>query len=178
MEDYISKIKKNIWNAKDEDYEAFVAGGFTAALQYYVLLLGIFVILGFAMDVATTGSILDASSIAIFVVIMQPILLAMLAIMSHILLKLLGGPRSFSETIQIYIYGITPSQLFGWIPFVGTFVSLVSLGNVYRGIKAINKLPWWKVAIVAIGPQLIIAAILVMVMLLLESMFYSSMYYY
>jgi len=88
----------------------------------------------------------------------------------HLLLKLLGGKAPLLKTVQVFIYGGTPSYLFSWIPLIGLLAYLLSLANVTIGIKRVHNISLLKAVLVTI----IIPAAIICVIVVLAVMYFTA----
>ena len=157
MEEYARRILKTIWVADDSGFEGLLKDGFDFALRYFVFILALYVSIAFAVEFLLTQD-LDESLIAagVFLFGETIILLGFLPIVTHIIVQAFGSERNLKDTIQVYIYGSTPSFVFGWIPCIGAVAPLVALANIFRGIRKIHKLNFWQTASAVLLPWLLI----------------------
>jgi len=80
------------------------------------------------------------------------------------LAKLLGGNGSLHDMARVYAYGSTPAKVFGWIPCIGIFAALTSIGNYIQGTMALFKLSRIRAVAVVLLPIAVILAILLLLM--------------
>ncbi len=78
----------------------------------------------------------------------------------HIFVYLLGGKEGFSSTYKAFAYASTPSNLLGWIPYIGIIFSLWSLYLEVKGISMLQNMSMGR-ALAAILIPIIIVAIVI-----------------
>lgn len=77
----------------------------------------------------------------------------------HLGALLVSGAKGYHQTVKSLVYGLTPSFLFGWIPFVGIIGSIWSLILVIFGMKELHEISTGKAVIAVLIPVIIIGAI-------------------
>ena len=85
----------------------------------------------------------------------------------HLWVYLLGGRKGLFETAKAVIYGMTPSMLLGWIPFLGFLFFLWSIVLQIIGIRELQEMSSGK-ALVA----MIIAVMVPLILLVLLAMYF------
>lgn len=89
----------------------------------------------------------------------------------HVLLRLVGGRAPLRRTIQMMIYGMTPSIIFGSIPCIGALAALIALANIILGAVRVHGISLLRsVVALFILPLLIIIAIWLVFMLFFASL--------
>ncbi|MDD5337118.1 MAG: YIP1 family protein [Candidatus ainarchaeum sp.] len=183
----ITKMKENILLIPEERFDALTkdsgyGDSFIYLLAAVLITLPIYIalqVLGFGMNALTssTGAGLAelpilggvyAVSIAIGIVVrLLSVPLSYIGFgIVHILLKLVGGKADFLKTVQLMIYGSTPSLLLSWIPCVGWIFGLAGLVNIILGAKRVHNITLLR-AIVAIIVIPVLVAVVVAVLVVL-----------
>ncbi len=83
----------------------------------------------------------------------------------HLLVKLVGGKKTYKETLKVSIYSATPSFLFGWIPLIGWIGKVLTLELIIIGLAKLHNISKTRstmavLIIVAIGVIWVLALIL------------------
>ncbi len=65
----------------------------------------------------------------------------------HVIARILGATKGFSETYKSVAYSFTPSAFFGWIPLVGLLFFLWSFYLNVKGLMILQEISYEKSAI-------------------------------
>ncbi|MFH8092911.1 MAG: YIP1 family protein [Candidatus Aenigmatarchaeota archaeon] len=84
----------------------------------------------------------------------------------HIFAKLFGGYAPYEGTFKAYVYGMTPSILFGWIPYIGILGSIYGIYIFIKGISFIHAISLGKAFLVWFIPILILLLLILLLFLL------------
>lgn len=130
-------------------------------------------IIGFAVNIATTGSLSFLSWI------IGLVLSFIVYGFFHLFVLLFGGKEGYKNTYKAFAYGATPSSLLGWLPplflpaggLTGLAASIVvmaaillwSLYITLRGISVLQKMGMWRALAVIVIPVLIIVVVLLVI---------------
>lgn len=76
----------------------------------------------------------------------------------HLWVYLLGGRRGISETLKAVFYGMTPTMLLSWIPFIGFLAGLWGLVLQILGVKELQQLSTGK-SVLAIFLAILVPAL-------------------
>ncbi len=174
----VEKVKKCVFLINEKDFEGLASDRGLATSFVYLLLVGIILAAGNTV-VQLLSAMLQQSGLALniaAVIISAPVgyvifvvgAYVWMAIM-HVLLKIVGGKAQFLKTAQVYIYGMTPTFLFGWIPLIGFIAGLVGLANVVIGAKKVHGISLLR-AIIAI----VVIPMVVIVVLMLAAVAYLT----
>jgi hypothetical protein len=85
----------------------------------------------------------------------------------HLWVYLLGGRKGLLQTVKAVIYGMTPTMLLGWIPFLGFLFFLWSIVLQIIGVRELQEINSGK-ALVA----MIIAVMVPLILLVLIAMYF------
>jgi hypothetical protein len=80
----------------------------------------------------------------------------------HLWVYIFGGRQGIWQTLKAFMYGSTPSLLFGWIPFIGFIFSLWSLVLDIFGIRELQEISSMK-ATLAVALAVMIPLILLII---------------
>jgi hypothetical protein len=95
------------------------------------------------------------------------ILTAVFCLWVHIWVFVLGGRKGLLETAKAVIYGMTPSLLLGWVPFLGFFFLLWSIVLEIIGIRELQEMSSGRALLV-----MIIAVMIPLVLLIIVAMYF------
>jgi len=84
----------------------------------------------------------------------------------HILLKLVGGKADFLKTVQVMIYGSTPSLLLSWIPCIGWIFGLIGLINIILGAKRVHGISLLRAIVAMLVIPILIAGVVAVLIVL------------
>ena len=153
---------------KDEDLGTMLKYFVVLAVIYSILLAIIFATMASAMTAvmpikmpfmgATAGG-LAAVTMFIGYLILLIIGLFIGAAIVHIFVYLLGGKEGYTQTVKAIGYGMTPSLLLGWIPFIGIIASIWALIVEIIGIRELQEMSTGKAVLAVLLPAIIIAII-------------------
>ncbi len=91
----------------------------------------------------------------------------------HIFVYIVGGRKGIVQTIKAIMYGLTPSLLLGWIPFINIIASIWSLVVEIIGIRQLHELTTER-AVLAVLIPIILAIILAVVLAALLVVYMTS----
>lgn len=104
-------------------------GGFAAAVTFIMMLIGLIV-----------GLFIAAAIV-------------------HIFVYLLGGRKGYTQTVKALGYGMTPSLLLGWIPFIGIIFAIWALIVEILGVRELQEMSTGRAVLAVILPAIIIGII-------------------
>ena len=78
----------------------------------------------------------------------------------HIWIKLMGGKGDLEDTINVVIYGGTPSYVLGWVPFVGSVSGIWGFIISLFGIKELHDMSYKRAAAAVILSSIVLAIII------------------
>ena len=158
MEDtyyFFDKIKMFIFIAKKENFEKIKESNLNDVLFYYFFITAIS-ILGLGMLLIIEGATPLFFGILILLYLFNDVYSV---VVYYIFTKLLGGKGNFSDMIRVYVYAITPTKIYGWIPVIGV-VGVISLVNIANGIMKVFALSGKRAAAVIIGSIFLLAVLI------------------
>jgi uncharacterized membrane protein len=167
----IKKMKKCVFLVSEAEFGKIASDKEFMGSFVYLLILAVISVVGSAvMQVVSAmfqpaaalnfGAIIISAPLAYAICIIAAY--AWMAIM-HVLLKLVGGKADFLKTAQVFIYGSTPSFLFGWIPLVGLIAMLATLVNVVIGSKKVHGISLLRAIIAVVVVPVVVVAIIILV---------------
>ncbi|NYZ60847.1 hypothetical protein H0O01_04090 [Candidatus Micrarchaeota archaeon] len=155
MQKFIQKARKTIWTVHEKDFRGLLDDGFGFASAYFLTIFLIGFIIQFLLLLLRGGDLAMALIGSVFLFVTYAVGPGMLLpLVTQGILMLLRKKASLEETLQMYYYGATPSMLGSWIPCAGGLTPLISLGNVFRGIREINKLSFLEAFVSVLVPVL------------------------
>ena len=92
----------------------------------------------------------------------------------HIFVYLLGGRKGYTQTVKAIGYGMTPSLLLGWIPFIGIIAGIWALIVEIIGIRELQEMSTGKAVLAMILPLIIIVIIAVAIFMYVSGPVYST----
>ncbi len=109
----------------------------------------------------TAGAVGGLTAVVTFITLLISLLIGLFigAAIVHIFVYLLGGRKGYTQTVKAIGYGMTPSLLLGWIPFIGIIVSIWALIVEIIGIRELQEMSTGKAALAVILPGIIIGII-------------------
>jgi Yip1 domain len=115
-----------------------IMSGIVALLEYLIFPLGMSPIFGIVFPVVMfCGVILGGT-----------ILLLLFTAWVHLLVWLAGGRKGIFLTFKALAYGLTPSYLLQWIPFIGFFFNLWSIILMMLGIRELQEISGGRALVV------------------------------
>ena len=136
-------------------------------MKYFVILTLIFSILPvkFPFMAGTAGGL---AAVVTFITLLISLLIGLFvgAAIVHIFVYLLGGRKGYTQTVKAIGYGMTPSLLLGWIPFLNIIVGIWALIVEIIGIRELQEMSTGKAALAVILPGIIIGIIVGIAILL------------
>jgi hypothetical protein len=160
-----------------ESFRNARADGTDTAAPYLVALLVIHAILAAIISfvgISTMGMFgqmklgLALPVIVFFgVLICGAVLTLVFSLWLHLWVYILGGRKGLLQTVKAVIYGMTPTMLLGWIPFLGFLFFLWSIVLQIIGIRELQEINSGK-ALVA----MIIAVMVPLILLVLIAMYF------
>ncbi len=158
----IARIKDNLLLIPEARFDALVQDkGYMDSFIYY--LVCIVLSIPFSLLVAYFTSSLIETVLVIPVSIILSVVMAYIIFgIQHLLLRLVGGKAGYLQSVQVFIYGSTPSIVFGTLPIANIIASLIGLANVVIGAARIHKISLLRsvVAILVIPTIILIALVL------------------
>lgn len=145
-------------------------------LKYFVILVLIYSILMAIITVAMASAMLSmlpmklpmvagaaggVAAAVTFITLLIALLIGLFigAAIIHIFVYLLGGKKGYTQTVKAVGYGMTPSLLLGWIPFIGVIFAIWSLVVEILGVRELQEMPTGKAVLAVILPAIIIGII-------------------
>ncbi|MEM5878184.1 MAG: Yip1 family protein [candidate division WOR-3 bacterium] len=92
------------------------------------------------------------------------ILIFVLALVFHLFLKMFGGKASYEATFRAYAYAMTPTLLFGWIPFFGVLALLYTIYLVTKGFSIVHEIGMGAAFFAFILPIVILIILIVLLL--------------
>ena len=92
----------------------------------------------------------------------------------HIFVYLLGGRKGYTQTVKAIGYGMTPSLLLGWIPFIGIIAGIWALIVEIIGIRELQEMSTGKAVLAMILPLIIMVIIAVAIFMYVSGPVYST----
>ncbi len=158
----IARIKDNLLLIPEARFDALVQDkGYMDSFIYY--LACIVLSIPFSLLVAYFTSSLIETVLVIPVSIILSVVMAYIIFgIQHLLLRLVGGKAGYLQSVQVFIYGSTPSIVFGTLPIANIIASLIGLANVVIGAARIHKISLLRsvVAILVIPTIILILIVL------------------
>ena len=146
-------------------------------MKYFVILTLIFSILMAVIMIGLSSAMLSLlpvklpfmagaaagglTAVVTFITLLISLLIGLfiIAAIVHIFVYLLGGKKGYTQTVKAMGYGMTPSLLLGWIPFIGIIVSIWALIVEIIGVRELQEMSTGKAALAVILPGIIIGII-------------------
>jgi hypothetical protein len=164
MMDYaqnVKRIKDNLLLIKPERFDALVSDkGYWDSFVYFIACMVASIPFELAVVLATGGNPSDLLlSVPVSILISLVVGYAIFAL-QHLFLRAVGGQATRLQSVQVFIYGTTPSIIFGGIPFLGVLASLAGLANIVVGSSRVHRISVWRsiAAIIIIPTILLIVA--------------------
>jgi len=146
-------------------------------MKYFVILTLIFSILMAVIMIGLSSAMLSLlpvklpfmagaaagglTAVVTFITLLISLLIGLFigAAIVHIFVYLLGGKKGYTQTVKAMGYGMTPSLLLGWIPFIGIIVSIWALIVEIIGVRELQEMSTGKAVLAVILPGIIIGII-------------------
>ncbi len=146
-------------------------------MKYFVILTLIFSILMAVIMIGLSSAMLSIlpvklpfmagaaagglAAVVTFITLLISLLIGLfiVAAIVHIFVYLLGGRKGYTQTVKAIGYGMTPSLLLGWIPFIGIIVSIWALIVEIIGVRELQEMSTGKAVLAVILPWIIIGII-------------------
>ncbi len=146
-------------------------------MKYFVILTLIFSILMAVIMIGLSSAMLSLlpvklpfmagaaagglTAVVTFITLLISLLIGLfiIAAIVHIFVYLLGGKKGYTQTVKAMGYGMTPSLLLGWIPFIGIIVSIWALIVEIIGVRELQEMSTGKAVLAVILPGIIIGII-------------------
>ncbi|MBU5689648.1 MAG: Yip1 family protein [Candidatus Aenigmatarchaeota archaeon] len=146
--------------SKPNDFFAYVKNeiGIGSAFVYFAVLSL------FSTFVDYILNILFGESPIFVLVISYGLGLALIFVASfvfHIFLKIFDGKSNYEGTFKAYAYSITPSLLFGWIPYIKMVALLYSIYLGVKGFSIIHEISMVKSFFAFIMPIILLIIMLI-----------------
>ncbi len=107
------------------------------------------------IEFTTTGYVF--MFLALYLAFLTLILISTLFV--HAYLWLFGASKApFRHTVSSICYGLTPTYLLGWIPYVSVASYPISLAAIIFGLSRRHQLPRWKFSMLIIALLLLLAS--------------------
>jgi hypothetical protein len=181
IDDFVSNVKGFIMTPS-ETFRKTSGKSFSAAYQYYAVLLVIFTVLfgivAVSMGLAVFTSVVDkmavvpvvggvaasaAANFSGFVIALGVFFVYLLflfyllgvfveGLIIHAFVVLMGGEKGAKQTIKTTMYASTPFLLLGWIPIVSTIAYIWSFALLIIGIKETQEMELGNAILVVIIP--------------------------
>lgn len=155
------RIKDNLYLIPEARFDVLIKDkDYSSSLIYLVscTIISVPIELAVSLLFGNFSSVLRSLPIAVPLSI---IIAYLFFLFQHILLRFLGGKAEFLDTVQIFIYGTTPSIIFGGVPLLGLVALIISVVNSIVGASKIHKISYYRSAsAIVIIPALIIIIIL------------------
>ncbi|GAB7016423.1 YIP1 family protein [Methanogenium cariaci] len=157
------------------------------ALWYFVILLAIYgalngIIFGLGIGISGTLAALSAglgplgagglAALGVAGIIVASIILFIIfgviglfigGIILHIFVYIAGGRKDVSTTLRAIIYSYTPKMLFGWVPLIGFFADLWTIGLAILAIRELHEISTARAVIAVILPIILMIILAAMV---------------
>jgi len=170
----IRRIKENLFLIPEERFDALSKDPLSVSLVYLLALLVLSLPFQVAKLLFDEFSIMNALIYAPIAYLFYIPLFYIGFVVLHILLKLLGGKASFSETVATMIHAETLFLIVGPLPYIGVLAALVALPNIVLGAKRVHKISLLRsIAAVVVIPLIIFIFIIAIVILLFAAMMSS-----
>lgn len=146
-------------------------------MKYFVILTLIFSILMAVIMIGLSSAMLSIlpvklpfmagtaagglAAVVTFITLLISLLIGLfiVAAIVHIFVYLLGGRKGYTQTVKAMGYGMTPSLLLGWIPFLNIIVGIWALIVEIIGIRELQEMSTGKAVLAVILPGIIIGII-------------------
>ncbi|MCD6542708.1 MAG: YIP1 family protein [Thermoplasmata archaeon] len=146
-------------------------------MKYFVVLTLIFSILMAVIMIGLSSAMLSIlpvklpfmagtaagglAAVVTFITLLISLLIGLfiVAAIVHIFVYLLGGRKGYTQTVKAMGYGMTPSLLLGWIPFLNIIVGIWALIVEIIGIRELQEMSTGKAVLAVILPGIIIGII-------------------
>ena len=166
----LEKVKSTIFLVSEEKFDQIASDtNYTDSFVYLLVGVVFLSILGTIATVAQPAPMPKAGGPAMGIVaadvsiaIAIPLGLALRYVgfvIMHFVIRLFGGSADMLKTVQVYIYGSTPSMYLGWIPFIGMIFSFISLANIVLGIKRVHSMSLLNAILATVVVPIVAAAI-------------------
>lgn len=136
----VARIKDNLLLIPAERFDTLAADkDYQTSFVYFMACI----ILSIPLSLLVALALGDFMGILLSIpasVIVSVILAYIIFGVQHLLLRLLGGQATFLQSVQVFVYGTTPSIIFGTIPVLGFVASLIGLANVVLGSARVHKI--------------------------------------
>ncbi|MBI4176769.1 MAG: YIP1 family protein [Candidatus Aenigmarchaeota archaeon] len=99
-------------------------------------------------------------SVSVFTWAMSILFVFIMAAIVNIVAKLLGGKGGYLEAYKSLVYGSLPSQVLGWLPFIGFLLSLWSLYIQAKGVSRLYKIGMFRAFVAVISPSMAALALI------------------
>ncbi len=161
----VARIRDNLLLIPAERFDLLAKdAGYLDSFIYYVAC--IILSIPFSLLVAYfTGSVIEAIVVIPVSIILSLALAYVIFALQHLLLRLVGGQGTLLQSVQVFIYGSTPSVIFGPLPIISILTSLLGLANVVVGAARVHRISLLRaiVAVIVIPTVVLIAILLVAV---------------
>jgi hypothetical protein len=152
----------------DELFKTVRSEPFTSSFLYVLLITAIPALLKFVLFLVGIKTLGNESIFDILVGYIITIVVVFIATsVYHVFAKLFGGVSDYDGTFKAYVYGFTPSILFGWIPVLGLIGAIYGIYLFIKGLSILHGLSTGKSFLVWFIPVLILLLIVIFLIILL-----------
>ena len=157
--------------------------GFKTPLTYYAVLALVSSILSALVSAYISNPVLPkvvySSSLIVLSIVVSWIASFIVAFIFvaivHVFVYLLGGKGGYLQTYKAYVYGMTPSLMLGWLPFVNIIVALYSGLYLFpKGMSILQNMGFGRALAAVLLPIIIISLIMVALFFAFLSVFLSG----
>ncbi len=135
------------------------AFSFFLAVSLIYLVATVFLIVTGPM--ASLG-IIGIASVSLFTWTMSILIVFVMAAIVSTVAQLLGGKGNYAQAFNALVYGSLPSQMLGWLPFIGFLFAVWSLYLQTKGISKLYRMGTLKSLVAVISPT-VIALVLIII---------------
>ncbi|MBI2085225.1 MAG: YIP1 family protein [Candidatus Aenigmarchaeota archaeon] len=101
------------------------------------------------------------ASVSLFTWAMSILLMFVMAAIVSTTAKLLGGKGDYAKAFNALVYGSLPSQILGWLPFVGFLFAVWSVYLQTKGVSKLYKMGMFRSLVAVISPTIIALVLIV-----------------
>ena len=162
LRENVIRIKDNLLLIPSERFDSLTEDkDYKTSLVYFLACIALSIPIELAVALALGGFMETLLSIPLSIIVSLIVAYIIFGI-QHLLLRLLGGQATFLQSAQVFIYGTTPSIIFGGIPLASFVATLIGLANVVLGSARVHKISLWRaIAAIVIIPTLILILLFV-----------------
>ena len=161
---FIEKAKMILFNPKGFFNIMPLTGGYKDPIIFFTIILVIVTVFTSLINIIDSDTLLSglmalAISPVIVLIIVIPFIF-ILALIYHLLLKIVGGNGTYESTFRVMAYSSVPA-LFSWIPFVGGIIGFYQLYIALVGYSKVHNISALRALIALLIPIIILIIILI-----------------